>query len=244
MKQLQSRFTEQLEDIYIQYEKTLPNMLTYFVEKEDLINAIKRIKDNDARFITMVGSDERHRDEKFGLYYVFALDDAQALITIHTRIHKSDPTYPSATSVLKNCNWYEREVHDLLGIVPEKHPQLIPLMLHKDWPKDTYPLRKDYSLTQMQQPETSQDWFTTTYEGEGVTKVPVGPIHAGIIEPGHFSFGIAGDAILHLDAQLFFKHRGVEKRSEGMSIEEGLLLAERICGMCSVSHDVSYSLAI
>ena len=74
--------------------------------------------------------------------------------------------------------------------------------------------------------------------------MPVGPIHAGIIEPGHFRFYTLGEAVLHLEAQLFFTHKGIEKLLEGKSIEEGLLIIERICGVCTVSHSLAYCEAV
>jgi Ni,Fe-hydrogenase III large subunit/Ni,Fe-hydrogenase III component G len=80
--------------------------------------------------------------------------------------------------------------------------------------------------------------------GEGVFEIPVGPIHAGVIEPGHFRFQVMGDSILHLETRLFYTHRGVEKRAEGMHVLEGARLAERVCGVCSVSHGLSYAQAI
>jgi Ni,Fe-hydrogenase III large subunit len=80
-------------------------------------------------------------------------------------------------------------------------------------------------------------------EGEGVMQVPVGPIHAGIIEPGHFRFSTVGENVLNLEAQLFYTHRGMEKISEGKSSRQGLLIAERICGVCSFSHSTAYCLA-
>ena len=70
------------------------------------------------------------------------------------------------------------------------------------------------------------------------------PIHAGIIEPGHFRFSQSGEQIIHLDAKLFFTHRGIEKGVEGLSIEMAVYQAERICGACSVSHAISYAQAI
>lgn len=80
--------------------------------------------------------------------------------------------------------------------------------------------------------------------GEGLFEVPVGPIHAGIIEPGHFRFSQAGEAILQLDAKLFFTHRGIEKAVEGKTPAEALLLVERVCGACSVANTLSYCQAL
>lgn len=244
MKQLQQQLESQLDGKIPHVEQSSGRMTTYLINKKHIIETVTIMEENGARFITLVGTDERERGLGFGLYYVFAFDAVNGFVTIQAEIDETDPTFSSITEIFPNCNWYEREIHDLLGLKPEGHSELIPLILHHDWPKNHYPLRKDYPLTEKQQPEESQEWFQTVFEGEGITHVPVGPIHAGIIEPGHFSFGVAGDVILHLDAQLFFKHRGVEKRSEGMTLEEGLRLAERICGMCAVSHAVSYSLAV
>ena len=72
--------------------------------------------------------------------------------------------------------------------------------------------------------------------GEGISEVPVGPIHAGIIEPGHFRFSVIGERVVHLEARLFYVHRGIEKLCEGLSVEAALEIVERICGVCTLSH--------
>lgn len=220
------------------------NHLEFVVKKQNLPSHCKALVDEGGRFVTMVGTDEREIDNYFGLYYVFAFDKWGCFVTLKTKIDDDDTTFPSVTPTLSACDWYEREVNDLLGLKPIEHPNLHSLILHDDWPENEFPLKKDYPVEKMQKAEESQQWFSTEYKGEGITKVPVGPIHAGIIEPGHFQFGVAGDVILHLDAQLFFKHRGLEKKSEGMSFEKGLFLAERICASCSLSHATAYAQAL
>ena len=75
-------------------------------------------------------------------------------------------------------------------------------------------------------------------------EIPVGPIHAGIIEPGHFRFTSVGETVLHLDARLFYTHRGLEKRMEGLSPLDAFYVAERICGVCSVAHSMGYCEAL
>jgi Ni,Fe-hydrogenase III large subunit len=81
-------------------------------------------------------------------------------------------------------------------------------------------------------------------EGEGVMEIPVGPIHAGIIEPAHFRFSAVGEVILLLEARLFDTHRGLEKQAEGRTPEGGLILAERACGVCAAAHGVAYAQAV
>ena len=80
--------------------------------------------------------------------------------------------------------------------------------------------------------------------GEGVFQVPVGPVHAGIIEPGHFRFGVAGEPVLYLQLRLFYAHKGTEKRFERLPWRHGMFLAESISGDTSVGHALAYAHAI
>jgi Ni,Fe-hydrogenase III large subunit len=80
--------------------------------------------------------------------------------------------------------------------------------------------------------------------GEGVFQIPVGPVHAGIIEPGHFRFGVAGEPVLYLQLRLFYVHKGIEKRFERLPWRHGLFLAESISGDTAVGHALAYAHAI
>jgi Ni,Fe-hydrogenase III large subunit len=80
--------------------------------------------------------------------------------------------------------------------------------------------------------------------GEGVFHVPVGPVHAGIIEPGHFRFGAAGEPVLYLQLRLFYVHKGIEKRFERLPWRHGLFLAESISGDTAVGHALAYAHAV
>jgi len=79
--------------------------------------------------------------------------------------------------------------------------------------------------------EPAEEFPHLVVEGEGVFEVPVGPIHAGIIEPGHFRFSTVGESVLNLEPRLFYTHRGLEKRIEGLPVEDAFFVAERICGV-------------
>ncbi|MFB5191890.1 hydrogenase large subunit [Alicyclobacillus fastidiosus] len=211
----------------------------------ELPNACAPVINQHGRFITMVASDECERGiDRFVVRYLFAHDGKSELTMIESVLPGSDPTYASVSSIIPAASWAEREAYDLFGIRPIGHPDLRPLVLHEHWPEGVYPLRKDYPLTEMPARDTARSWSYPKVEGEGVFEVPVGPIHAGVIEPGHFRFQVMGDSVLHLEAKLFYTHRGIEKRSEGMKVTKGLYLAERICGVCSVSHALSYAQAI
>jgi Ni,Fe-hydrogenase III large subunit len=81
-------------------------------------------------------------------------------------------------------------------------------------------------------------------EGEGICEIPVGPVHAGIIEPGHFRFSAVGETIFFLEPRLFYTHKGTEKHFESMSFPDGVRLAERVSGTSSFSHSSAYCMAV
>ena len=80
--------------------------------------------------------------------------------------------------------------------------------------------------------------------GDGVYEIPVGPVHAGLIEPGHFRFSVVGETILRLKARLWFVHRGIEKLFEGRRPDDGIELAERVSGDTAVGHTLAYVMAV
>jgi len=83
-----------------------------------------------------------------------------------------------------------------------------------------------------------------TAAGEGLSHFVVGPVHAGIIEPGRFTFSSGGETVVHLDAQLSYSHRGVERRLADMDVFEAAPFVARICGGCSASRSMAYALAL
>ena len=150
--------------------------------------------------------------------------------------------YESLTHLFPAAAWYEREIFDMFGIEPLDHPDLRPLVLHESYPEGFYPLRKNIAVDADIHGE--REFKIATAQGEGLFEVAVGPIHAGIIEPGHFRFSQAGEAILQLDAKLFYTHRGIEKAVEGKTVDEALFIVERICGACSVANTLSFCQAV
>ncbi|WML44862.1 NADH-quinone oxidoreductase subunit C [Neobacillus sp. PS3-40] len=213
-------------------------------DRNQLEKAYKSVMGPHFRLLTMVASDEKELGiDRFKLRYFFAVGDNRVLV-LETVVPEEDPSFSSLAELLPAAAWYEREAYDLFGTRPVGHPDLRSLILHDDFPEGVYPLRKDFPLDQIE-PRSGNGVFSyPRVEGEGVFEIPVGPIHAGVIEPGHFRFQVMGDTIFHLEARLFYTHRGMEKRSEGMDVMEGSLLAEQLCGVCSVSHALSYAQAV
>ncbi|MBP2655440.1 MAG: Ni,Fe-hydrogenase large subunit [Firmicutes bacterium] len=194
--------------------------------------------------LAMFANDERPINGKFAIYCIFDGRNKKEMLLVKAVIDQhAPPEFPSLTPIIPAAAWFEREINDLFGLMPIDNTDLRPLVLHENWPLGVYPMRKDFDPRTVV-PEAKKEFPMAHAHGEGVFEVPVGPIHAGIIEPGHFRFSQAGEAIIRLDAKLFFTHRGIEKTLEGMPIKRALFQVERICGACSVSHTLSFSQAV
>lgn len=154
------------------------------------------------------------------------------------------PAFPSIAAKHPAANWSEREVMDLYGLIPEGHPNPTRVALHDDWPADAWALRKDFPGDRAVPRVPGDHHPFRPVTGEGVFQVPVGPVHAGIIEPGHFRFGVAGEPILYLQLRLFYVHKGIEKRFERLHWRHGVFLAESISGDTAVGHALAFAHAI
>lgn len=242
------RITEELQMLAASSEgmEITPGHNEAFVVRlgaDHLHKAIGILSRYGGRLLTMAATDERNSGEGFRVRFFFQIKK-DSLCTLNLGLDKDAPAYPSITPVFQSAHWLEREMHDMFGIIPHGHPDLRPLVRHPDWPQGIYPLRKDYSAACKIGFAEEKDIDFCSVEGTGVYQIPVGPVHAGIIEPGHFRFSVNGEEVLDLQAQLFYTHRGVEKKAEGLDWPDALLVAERICGVCSASHSMSYSQAV
>lgn len=208
-----------------------------------LFSLLSLIKDQKAILLTLVASDQRTINNSFGVNAVFVFVPEKIILEVVISVDAECPSFPSITPLFPSAHWLEREIKDMFGIIPQGHPDLRRLAVHPDWPEDVFPLRKDFN-PESKVPRVPGEIEFCPVEGEGIYQVPVGPIHAGIIEPGHFRFYAFGEDVINLQAQLFYTHRGVEKAAEGRYYKEVSLIAERVCGVCSCSHAVAYAQAI
>ena len=218
-------------------------------QKDDLPAAVAVLVGQYAMTLaTLVATDETAApDGDLKVRYVFEPSTPGAkdwFVTLLVTVDAAHPQVPSLTTAVPAANWHEREMRDLFGIVPVGHPDPRPLVVHDGWPQGLFPLRKSFDGSQRVAVEPAEEFPHRLAEGEGVFEIPVGPIHAGIIEPGHFRFTSVGETVLLLDARLFYTHRGLEKRMEGLSPLDAFYIAERICGVCSVAHGLGYCEAL
>jgi Ni,Fe-hydrogenase III large subunit/Ni,Fe-hydrogenase III component G len=195
------------------------------------------------RFVMIVGLDERSIGGPGLAVEAVVARESRGIVRLRAALPLDEPSYPSISVLVPAAHWDEREVKDLFGIVPLGHPDPRRLLLHERWPPGYHPLRKDIP-GDVRPPDAERHFVPFEVHGEGVYQLPVGPIHAGIIEPGHFRFSAIGERVLHLDARLGFVHRGLEKIVEGRSFAAALPVVERACGVCSVTHALAYSQAV
>ncbi|MBI4003161.1 MAG: NADH-quinone oxidoreductase subunit C, partial [Nitrospira defluvii] len=131
--------------------------------------------------------DHRPREARYELCYLFTLAERKDWLLLATDLRGNEREFPSITPGLHAAKWYEREIRDLFGLIPIGHPDMRRLVRHEHWPKGSHPLKKDFPWDQVLE-RVQGHYAFRKIQGEGVFEVPVGPIHAGIIEPGHFRF--------------------------------------------------------
>ncbi len=150
----------------------------------------------------------------------------------HGSVRVSDRSFRTFTDVCPATHWFEREIYDLFGIVPEGHPELNPLRFHESWPKRFFPSRSVSAPA----PDPRRGYRFLQVRGEGIHEVSVGPVHAGVIEPGHFRFSCAGETIQNLEIRLGYQHKGTESLLRGKPGMKHLILAESTSGDTAVGH--------
>lgn len=147
--------------------------------------------------------------------------------------------YPALTPDCAQAHWFEREIAEQWGVRPRGHPWLKPIRFH-----DAYRVGHEvWPHTPGQPPVPSvTDFFQV--QGEDVHEVAVGPVHAGIIEPGHFRFQCHGEEVFHLEISLGYQHRGVERMLVGGPTKRAIHYMETLAGDTSIGHATAYCHAV
>ena len=160
---------------------------------------------------------------------------------LSARIPDGVTEYPSLTPQVPAAHWAERAIWDFFGLKAKGHPRWKSLILHEAWPSDLAPLRGH----QTDGGKPAADPYTfMEVKGEGVHEIPVGPIHAGIIEPGHFRFSCLGEIVTNLEIRLGYQHRGVEERLTQIPWRHARFLAESASSDTTIGNALAHSVAI
>lgn len=166
------------------------------------------------------------------IYVVMADDEQNLLYAGRTEILGDQ--FPSLTPDCPQVHLFEREIAEQFGIKPLHHPWFKPVRYHRSKTgRDAW----DRPLDQPIQPAVG-DFFRV--EGDEVHEVAVGPVHAGIIEPGHFRFQCHGEQVFHLEIALGFQHRGVEQAMVGGPDNRSIHYAQTLAGDTTIAHTTAY----
>jgi len=240
LDELTRRFGAEIEEV----RAPRPNEL-YLHTRPELAGAFcsALYKKHNGRLAGLFAEDARAGENVFLVYYLYALDSLHGFVLVRVPVPRDNPELLSLTNAAHAVNWQEREIQDLFGIKLIGHPNPNRCVLHDDWP-EVCPLRKDFPARAQLPPFSGVRHKFRRVEGEGVFQVPVGPVHAGIIEPGHFLFSVAGEPVLYLQLRMFYVHKGIEKLFETLPIAHGVRLAESISGDSSFGHATAFCHAL
>ena len=159
--------------------------------------------------------------------------------------YKTKDEIVSLQDFIVQAHLFEREIADLYGMKIKDGKDTRHVVKHEIWPLDVFPLRKDFSYgKKVTLLNEVPNYEFKKISGEGGYQIPVGPVHAGIIEPGHFRFSVIGEPIENLEIRLMYKHRGIEKICENIEADKLNLLFERVAGESSVAYAEAYALLV
>jgi len=211
-------------------------LLSPGVFREAVLHAVQ----GGARISAFFGAPEERLQERVGrseapergirLFAVLSRDTEAQLALASTLVEGS---YPALTPECPQANWFEREIHEQWGVVPEGHPWLKPIRFHASYAPGQSGPGPAIGVT---------DFFRI--DGAEIHEVAVGPVHAGIIEPGHFRFQCHGEEVLHLEISLGYQHRGIEQALIGGPGPRTMHYMETLAGDTTIGHATAYAQAM
>lgn len=204
-------------------------------------NIAEVVRPRGGRLLTVWGVDDRDRDSRYRVYAAY-LENGFIGVVEHEMDGHITPVYPSLAEIFPCALRMERAMFDLLGIKSMEADHR-GWLRHGGWPKEEFPLRRDFDA-KTQYGVISEPYQFVQVEGDGVHEIPVGPVHAGTIEPGHFRFSVVGEKVLRLEERLGYKHKGIAKRFEQLPQLCGHSLAARISGDSAVAYSWAYCAAL
>ena len=246
-EELNNRLAE-IKDKLIAVEQPAENRVYLSCEAENSYAVNKFLfEDVPLRFVIATGIDS---DDCFEVLYHYAYDETGCMVTLKAFIHdREKPAIESITPFLPAAEWIEREIHDLLGIDFENHPDMRRLILSDDWPEGVYPLRKDAKKPVERpdgEPSSRPSPESPARRTVRLSKpvLAVGPFHPLQEEMEFFQLTVDGEIVTDIDMRISYNHRGIEKISESLQFDQVPFLVSRVCGICSASHPLAYVQAV
>ena len=218
---------------------TLP-LLHIPVAASAWLDEVQQLRARDARFLALWGSDERALGAGFRVRAAFL--DATHVRVLEVALSAISPAISGIATIYPSAARMQRAMRDLLGIECDDADRRAWLR-HAAWSPDHFPLRHDAGA-----PDSASagpdDYPFVPVRGDGVHEIAVGPVHAGIIEPGHFRFSVVGEKVLRLEQRLGYAHKGIERRFTELSPVQGQRLAARVSGDSAAAFSWAYCMAL
>ena len=166
----------------------------------------------------------------------------QGLLMLSATLAADPQHFPSVHEIFPAALRMERAIHDMHGLRSDAWDTR-PWLRHTSWPEHAHPLRDvDMPPSSAEAPADAYDFVQVA--GDGVHEIAVGPVHAGIIEPGHFRFSVVGEKVLRLEQHLGYVHKGIERRFQELAALQGQRLAARVCGDSTVAFSWAFCQAL
>ncbi|MGZ5047522.1 MAG: hydrogenase large subunit [Usitatibacter sp.] len=202
--------------------------------------AARLVREGGGRLVTLWGADRRDRGAGFSMLAAYAVRGG--LVVVEVDMDADSPAYPELSGLFPAAGRMQRAAFDLLGIYALGAEDKRAWLRHGAWGEGEFPLRRDFDSSADRENVPDRYPFVRV-EGDGVHEIPVGPIHAGIIEPGHFRFSVVGEKVLRLEERLGYTHKGAAKRFEAFALDAGHRLAGRLSGDSTVAYAWAYAQA-
>jgi Ni,Fe-hydrogenase III large subunit/Ni,Fe-hydrogenase III component G len=195
------------------------------------------------RFATLVVEEE---PAQWLLRYVFYGRSGIVQLHILLRTAKENVAIPSISGIVHAADWHERETEDLFGIIFTGHPRLGDFVLHEEWPEDVKPMRSAFDAhLPYRRRELDPEWRPhSIVQSPGAFMMPIGPVYSDVAESAHFLLETVGEDVIRTIPRFFYKYRGVEKISEGLPVEQVILLSERFSGTSAFAHSLAFCQAV
>ena len=210
------------------------------VDAEQWGEAARLVREGAGRLVALWGADDRDRGSGFSICAAFATRGGLAILELP--LAADAPAYPDLAGLFPVADRMQRAAYDLLGIYAQGAADKRPWLRHGAWREDEFPLRRDFDAAARRE-NTLDHYAFVRVEGDGVHEIPVGPVHAGIIEPGHFRFSVVGEKVLRLEERFAYTHKGADKRFEAFTLADGYRLAGRLSGDSTVAYAWAYAQA-
>ncbi|HET9469485.1 MAG TPA: NADH-quinone oxidoreductase subunit C, partial [Usitatibacter sp.] len=188
------------------------------------------------RLVALWAADRRDAGAEFSVYAAYATAEGLSILDLH--VAEANPSYPDLSGRFACAGRMQRAVRDLVGLAAAGAADARPWLRHAAWGESEHPLRREFDPAAARE-GTPGPYPFVRVEGDGVHEIPVGPIHAGIIEPGHFRFSVVGEKVLRLEERLGYTHKGIDRRFQDFTVEAG----HRLAGRCSGDSTVAYAWA-